>query len=150
MNEIADVIQKNPHIKKIAIEGHASAEGNKQYNKTLSDKRAKAVMKYLVEKGIAQEMLTASGFGSEKPIAENETEEGREKNRRVEFNIVEQDITKKKVEIDSKGSEKVLSEEKAVEKKEEPPPAPEPEKDPKKKTPKKAPAPAPKTPEANP
>jgi OOP family OmpA-OmpF porin len=95
-------------------------------------------------------MLTATGFGSEKPIAENETEEGREKNRRVEFNIVEQDITKKKVEIDSKGSEKVLSEEKAVEKKEEPPPVEEPKKEEKKKkapAPKKAPE---KAPEANP
>lgn len=150
MNEIADVIQKNPHIKKIAIEGHASAEGNKQYNKTLSDKRAKAVMKYLTEKGIAAEMLTAAGFGSEKPISENDTEEGREKNRRVEFNIVEQDITKKKVEIDSKGSEKVLSEEKAVEKKVEPAPPPEEKKDPKKKAPKKAPEKAAPTPPAPP
>jgi outer membrane protein OmpA-like peptidoglycan-associated protein len=115
MNEIADVIKKNPHIKKIAIEGHASAEGNAAYNLRLSDQRAKSVMKYLVdETQLPAEMLTAKGFGVTKPIADNETEEGREKNRRVEFNIVEQDITQRKIEIDpATGKEKVISEEKA-------------------------------------
>ncbi len=140
MDEIADVIKKNPHIKKIAIEGHASSEGNKQYNKRLSDSRAKSVMKYLVDKGIPAEALTATGFGSERPIAENDTEEGREKNRRVEFNIVEQDITKKKVEINAKGQEKVLSTEKSVIKK-EPPPEDAPEDVPEKKAPPKIKAP---------
>lgn len=109
LNEIVDVIKKHPYIKKISIEGHASSEGDPDFNKRLSDNRAKAVMKYLVDHGIAQEMLTAKGFGVERPIASNDTEEGREKNRRVEFNIVEQDITQKKVEIDPKtGEEKVL------------------------------------------
>ncbi len=111
MNEIADVIKKNPQIKKIRIEGHASSEGNAGHNKTLSDDRAKAVMKYLTDHGIAAAELMAQGYGSEKPIADNNTEEGREKNRRVEFSILEQDITQKKVEIDSKtGAEKVVEE----------------------------------------
>ncbi|MEZ4221208.1 MAG: OmpA family protein [Polyangiaceae bacterium] len=91
ITEIADVIKKNPHVKKIAIEGHASSEGNAGYNKTLSDKRAKAVMAALVGKGVEATRLTAKGFGSEKPISTNDTEEGREANRRVEFNITEQD-----------------------------------------------------------
>jgi OOP family OmpA-OmpF porin len=90
LNEITDVIQKNPHIKKISIEGHASSEGNPDFNRRLSDDRAKAVMAYLAEKGIDKGRLTAKGYGADKPIANNETEDGREKNRRVEFNIMEQ------------------------------------------------------------
>jgi OOP family OmpA-OmpF porin len=109
LNEVGDVIKKNPHIKKIAIEGHASAEGSADYNLRLSDRRAKAVMKYLVDHGISKDMLTATGYGVTRPIADNDTDEGREKNRRVEFNITEQDITKKRVEIDpTTGKEKVL------------------------------------------
>jgi hypothetical protein len=119
LDEIAGVIKNAPHIKKIAIEGHASAEGNKAVNLKLSDDRAKSVMKYLVDKGIEKERLTAKGYGSSKPIAENDTEEGREKNRRVEFNIVEQDVTQKKVEIDpTTGKEKIVEEKKSVETKE--------------------------------
>src|SRR5690606_1577287 len=109
LNEVVSVIKANPHIKKIAIEGHASSEGNPDFNRTLSDNRAKAVRAYLVSQGISEEMLTAKGFGSDNPIASNDTEEGREKNRRVEFNIVEQDVTQKKVEIDPKmGEERVI------------------------------------------
>ncbi len=124
LDEIASVIKGAPHIKKIAIEGHASAEGNKAVNLKLSDDRAKSVMKYLTDKGIEKDRLTAKGFGSSKPIADNDTEEGREKNRRVEFNIVEQDVTEKKVQIDTTtGKEKVLEERKSVEKKDEAPAA---------------------------
>jgi len=120
LNEIADVIKKNPHIKKIAIEGHASAEGDKAHNLKLSDDRAKSVMKYLTEHGVEAPRLTAKGFGVTKPIADNNTEEGKEKNRRVEFNVVEQDVTKKKVEIDpATGKEKVVEEQKLTEKKPE-------------------------------
>jgi len=118
LDEIAALIKKNPHIKKIAIEGHASAEGDKNHNLRLSDDRAKSVMKYLVEKGVEAPRLTAKGYGVTKPIADNNTEEGKEKNRRVEFNVLEQDVTKKKVEIDPKtGKEKVVEEQKLTEKK---------------------------------
>jgi outer membrane protein OmpA-like peptidoglycan-associated protein len=111
LDDIVKVIKDNPQAKKIAIEGHASAEGDAKRNLTLSDERAKAVMKYCVDHGVDAKRLTAKGFGITKPIADNATEEGREKNRRVEFNIVEQDITKKKVEIDPKtGKEKVVGE----------------------------------------
>jgi outer membrane protein OmpA-like peptidoglycan-associated protein len=98
LNEVVDTIKKHTHIKKIAIEGHASAEGSDEHNLDLSDRRAKAVMQYLVEHGIPAGMLTAKGFGKSKPIADNDTEEGREKNRRVEFNIVEQDTAAKTAE----------------------------------------------------
>jgi OOP family OmpA-OmpF porin len=110
LNEIVQVIKDNPHIKKIAIEGHASSDGNDAFNMKLSDDRSKSVMKYFVDHGIEANKLTAKGFGETKPIGDNETEEGREKNRRVEFNIVEQDVTKKKVEIDKSGKEKVVEE----------------------------------------
>ena len=111
MTEIADVIKKNPQIKKIRIEGHASSEGNAQHNKQLSDDRAKSVMTWLTGHGIPAAELASQGFGSDKPIADNNTEEGREQNRRVEFTILEEDVTQKKVEIDPKtGSEKVVEE----------------------------------------
>ncbi len=111
MTEIADVIKKNPQIKKIRIEGHASSEGSAQHNKQLSDDRAKSVMKWLTDHGIPTAELMSQGFGSDKPIADNNTEDGREKNRRVEFTILEEDVTQKKVEIDPKtGQEKVVEE----------------------------------------
>jgi len=110
LKDIADVIKQNPQVKKISIEGHASADGDAKANKKLSDDRAKAVMDYLVKKeSIPAASLTAKGWGEEKPIADNNTEEGREKNRRVEFLVVEQDVTQKKVEIDPKtGKEKIV------------------------------------------
>ena len=114
LHDIGEVIKKNPHIKKISIEGHASAEGDATANKKLSDARAKAVMEYLVKKeSIPATSLVAKGWGVEKPIGDNKTPEGREANRRVEFLVVEQDVTQKKVEIDPKtGKEKVLEEKK--------------------------------------
>ena len=111
MNEIGDVISKNPQIKSIRIEGYASSEGDAKHNKQLSDARAKSVMKYLVDHKIPASELKAMGYGIEHPIADNSTEDGREKNRRVEFLILDQDVTKKKVEIDAAtGKEKVVEE----------------------------------------
>lgn len=63
-----------------------------------------------MEHGIDEDALVSEGYGIERPIASNDTPEGREKNRRVEFNIVDQDITKKKVAIDDSGKEKVIEE----------------------------------------
>jgi OOP family OmpA-OmpF porin len=111
LNEVADVIKKNPQIKKIEVSGHASAEGSDRHNLNLSDRRAKSVRTYLIKKGgIGKDMLTAKGYGETQPIADNDTDEGREKNRRVEFTITEQDITTTKVEVDDQGNEKVIEE----------------------------------------
>jgi OOP family OmpA-OmpF porin len=141
MDEITDTVKKNPQIKKLSIEGHASSEGDPARNVKLSDDRAKAVMKYIVDKGVEPARLSAKGFGAKKPIADNATEEGKEKNRRVEFVIVEQDVTQKKVEVDHTGKEKVLEEKKLTEKKEEAPAASD---DKKAAEVKKLPAPKPK------
>jgi outer membrane protein OmpA-like peptidoglycan-associated protein len=109
LDEVAAVIAKNPHIKKIQIEGHASADGEAGHNMRLSDQRARAVVTYLTGKGVKASLVPV-GFGVTKPIADNGSREGREANRRVEFNILEQDITKKRVEIDKDGREKVVEE----------------------------------------
>lgn len=111
LNEIATVMKENPQVKKVEIGGHASTEGSDSHNMELSDQRAKSVMKYLVDKGgIDPKRLTAKGYGETQPlVSPDDTEEKREKNRRVEFLITEQDVTKKKVEIDPKtGKEKVI------------------------------------------
>ena len=73
-------------------------------------------MDFIVKKeSVDPARLTARGWGSEKPIAPNDTEEGREKNRRVEFLVVEQDVTAKKVEIDpTTGKERVVDESTSV------------------------------------
>ncbi len=91
LNDVATILKEHPEITKLRIEGHASADGDDAQNLKLSDNRSKAVMAYLVSQGIDQKRLVAEGFGEKKPIADNNTEEGREKNRRVEFNIAEKD-----------------------------------------------------------
>jgi outer membrane protein OmpA-like peptidoglycan-associated protein len=110
LDQVATVIKQNPHIKKLQVEGHASADGNARHNQQLSEDRARSVMKYLIDKGVAQSMLSSKGFGIDRPIADNESSQGREQNRRVEFNIVDQDVTQRRVEIDKSGKEKVLEE----------------------------------------
>lgn len=107
LQEIAQTIKDNPHIKALRVEGHASSEGADEYNMKLSQARAEAVKTYLVEKGgISAEMLNPKGFGETQPIADNSTDAGKEANRRVEFIITKQDITTTKYEVDPKTGEK--------------------------------------------
>jgi OOP family OmpA-OmpF porin len=109
MDEITQVVKDNPRIKKISIEGHTDDDGKDKYNKKLSQKRADSVMKYLVEHGIDAARLSAVGHGEEIPLVPNDTDENKEKNRRVEFLIVEQDELKEVREIDpATGEEKVV------------------------------------------
>jgi OOP family OmpA-OmpF porin len=72
---------------KVAVEGHTDSKGAHDYNVKLSDQRAAAVRRYLEGKGIAPSRLTSKGFGPDKPVASNDTDEGRAKNRRVDFVI---------------------------------------------------------------
>jgi outer membrane protein OmpA-like peptidoglycan-associated protein len=89
MDEIAAVIKDHPQLKKIRIEGYASADGNPRWNRKLSADRAKAVMHYLVDHGVPADELSAVGYGADHPIADNATADGREQNRRVEFTILD-------------------------------------------------------------
>jgi outer membrane protein OmpA-like peptidoglycan-associated protein len=113
MDEITSVVQDNPRIKKISIEGHTDSDGKASYNRKLSQRRANSVMKYLVEHGVDAERLVAVGHGKDQPIVPNDSPENKEKNRRVEFIIVEQDEVTEVVEIDPVTGEKRVLETKA-------------------------------------
>jgi OOP family OmpA-OmpF porin len=84
IDQIAALLTQNQNLK-LSIEGHTDNVGTPQSNKTLSDQRAKAVMKAITGKGIDAGRLSAAGWGQEKPVADNRTEDGRAKNRRVEL-----------------------------------------------------------------
>ena len=73
---------------KIEISGHTDSKGADDYNKKLSNSRAKSVVDYLVSKGIATDRLTFIGYGEEQPIDTNDTDAGRQMNRRTEFKIL--------------------------------------------------------------
>ncbi len=88
LDHVADIILQHPEFS-YEIQGHTDAHGNEDYNVKLSTMRAEAVKKYLVEKGVGEDILTAKGFGSSMPIADNSTNEGRLKNRRVVIKIAE-------------------------------------------------------------
>jgi OOP family OmpA-OmpF porin len=106
LDEITAAIKDAPQIKKLSIEGHTDDVGADKYNQKLSDQRAASVKQYLTEHGVDAARLVSKGWGEAKPIADNATEEGKEKNRRVEFIIVEQDTVKKTYEIDPATGEK--------------------------------------------
>lgn len=95
---IVEILERYPEITKIRVEAHTDSLSSDAYNLQLSDKRANSVMNHLIDKGIAKERLTFTGFGESKPIAPNNTREGRAKNRRVEFVIL--DIVPPNVEIE--------------------------------------------------
>ena len=88
LNRVIKFLQDNPKVK-IELSGHTDNVGNDSFNKSLSQKRADAVLSYLTKNGIDQSRLVAKGYGMEKPVADNATEEGRAQNRRVEFTILE-------------------------------------------------------------
>jgi outer membrane protein OmpA-like peptidoglycan-associated protein len=91
LNEIVDVMKGHKDIKKVDILGHTDSDGTDEYNQDLSDRRAKAVLQYLVNHGVEKKRLSAKGLGESKPIADNESDQGKEKNRRVEFLITERE-----------------------------------------------------------
>ncbi len=72
----------------LIVDGHTDATGTEEYNQWLSEKRAESVKKYAVEKGLDEKRITTQGHGQTKPIAANNTKEGRQQNRRVEVTIV--------------------------------------------------------------
>jgi outer membrane protein OmpA-like peptidoglycan-associated protein len=74
----------------VQVDGHASSEGLEAHNQALSERRAAAVLEYLVAHGIATGRLVSKGFSSLVPVATNRTVAGREKNRRVEFVVLKE------------------------------------------------------------
>jgi len=85
--QLADVLKKRPEYK-LRISGHTDNVGYAANNMQLSIRRANAVKTFLVQNGIDEDRLITQGFGQTKPIAPNDTKEGRAKNRRVEMEII--------------------------------------------------------------
>ncbi len=88
LDDLADALKKCPDVK-FVIEGHASSDGPEDYNMRLSIKRAESVKKYLVRKGISADRMKVEGYGETRPIAPNDTLEGRRMNRRVQFRLLD-------------------------------------------------------------
>ncbi len=86
LDELAALLQEHSTVK-VDIEGHTDNTGNAKANQVLSEKRAQAVKKYLASKGVAGDRMTAIGYGQTQPIVDNNTTEGRSKNRRVEIKM---------------------------------------------------------------
>ncbi len=85
--KVIDFLNRNPTVE-IEIAGHTDSRGSDDYNLRLSQGRTQAVVDYLISQGISPNRLQAVGYGESRPIDTNETEEGRAKNRRVEFTIL--------------------------------------------------------------
>ena len=91
LNQVATTFIENSHYI-IEVQGYTDNTGKAEANKQLSQKRAQAVMDYLVKKGVSASRLSAVGYGPENPIADNKTAAGRAKNRRVEFKITFEEV----------------------------------------------------------
>jgi len=87
LNRVVQILNKQPKLK-IEISGHTDNKGAYEYNKKLSSDRANTVVDYLIEKGIAEDRLTFEGYAFDQPISTNDTDEGRQLNRRVEFKVL--------------------------------------------------------------
>lgn len=89
LKQVAQVLKANPQVTLVRVGGHTDNVGDPAHNLELSQARAEAVKQFLVEQGVAAERLKAEGFGETRPIAPNKTAKGRDKNRRVQFTIME-------------------------------------------------------------
>lgn len=89
LNRLAKILQEHPD-RKVEISGHTCSIGTEAYNLDLSNRRAQSVVNYLISAGCHGASLVFRGYGESKPIASNETEEGRVQNRRVEFRFLKQ------------------------------------------------------------
>lgn len=90
LDDLVDYLKRKPN-ERIEIGGYADNIGSDEKNLVLSLERAKSIVAYLIAKGIDNDRLVAKGYGAEDPIEDNSTEEGRQKNRRTEVKILEQD-----------------------------------------------------------
>lgn len=88
LDQVSDALQQRADIK-VELDGYTDSKGSDAYNQKLSEQRAAAVKDYLVSRGIDAARMVAKGFGETAPIADNDTDEGREHNRRVELKVTE-------------------------------------------------------------
>ena len=87
LDRVVKLLNENPAIE-IEMSAHTDSRGNDEYNFKLSDNSAQSVMDYILSKGIDPKRITSKGYGENKPVDTNETDDGRQMNRRVEFTIV--------------------------------------------------------------
>lgn len=88
LEQLVRILKENPTLK-IEVAGHTDSVGSDEYNQYLSQVRAEIVVEYLIRRGVDKVRLRAKGYGENQPIASNDTPEGRFKNRRVEFEVIE-------------------------------------------------------------
>ena len=89
IEEVARTLRSQPEIQRVRIEGHTDSQGSAAHNLDLSERRAEAVRKALVELGVELRRLETAGFGDTQPVDGNATEEGRAANRRVVFQVLQ-------------------------------------------------------------
>lgn len=89
LEAVRAVLEENPQIKKVRVEGHTDNRGTHNMNVGLSRRRAEAVVQWLIENGISPERLASRGLGPDKPVDSNDSDAGRQNNRRVEFHIID-------------------------------------------------------------
>lgn len=94
LDDVIELLKNNPQIARVAVEGHTDWIGSDAYNQRLSQSRARSVVDYLTSHGIDASRLQAVGYGESRPIADNNTTEGRAKNRRTEFTVMEMSAVK--------------------------------------------------------
>ena len=88
LNRLYDLMTDNPKLK-VELGAHTDSDGSDSYNQDLSERRAKSVVDYLIDRGVARERLIAKGYGEKTPVAPNDTPENKQKNRRTELKILE-------------------------------------------------------------
>ncbi len=86
---LAKLLAENDQLKRVQVEGHTDATGDENFNQQLSLDRATTVVKALIVRGVKAERLGTKGLGRSSPLATNDTEEGRARNRRVELRVLE-------------------------------------------------------------
>ena len=89
LREVAETLRMNKWVKKVLIEGHTDSRGRDDYNLDLSLRRASSVLRFLIKHGVDHSRLVSQGFGETRPVSTNKTRDGRSKNRRVDFIILE-------------------------------------------------------------
>jgi OOP family OmpA-OmpF porin len=88
LSEVARILREHAELELVEVQGHTDERGSDELNLKLGQERAEAVVRWLVARGIGADRLTAKGYGSSRPIADNTTDEGRAKNRRVELRVL--------------------------------------------------------------